>query len=447
MSEPGDPRGRTRRTQLAVLGGGGALAACGVGQTEPAASGPAGGAPATVEYGQKWDPGSAPAVQAWLERFNQKHAGRATVVQGDQGDDDKQAALAASNSLPDVLAVHHTRAQNRVKLGWVRELQSFVDKDKSFDIRDFTPPSLFAYRSRGKLHALPFDEGPKVLWYNLDLFDQAGVKYPTKEWTFDDWLDAARRLTRGEGDTKTYGLSALPGSPFSPSHGVLVKPFGGRWVSEQEEKSLLDAPETVRGVQWWLDLLHRHRVVPTAEETARIMAGQTFGNPFFGGRAAMLVTGTWSATQAKSVAQFRYDVAHYPKGPRRLVTGAEGSGLAISRDSKAPEAAWLWVSDFLSKEGQIELFGKSGRGSPARASGWTAFEQSPVAMPSVKILLPILREYAEHEQPIGPRTPDIQRAVAPLWTEVLQGSRGLSEYVTEAKRLVDPLLPENRLEV
>jgi hypothetical protein len=68
-------------------------------------------------------------------------------------------------------------------------------------------------------------------------------------------------------------------------------------------------------------------------------------------------------------------------------------------------------------------------------------------MPSVKILLPILRECAEHEQPIGPRTPDIQRAVAPLWAEVLQGSRGLSEYVAEAKRLVDPLLPENRLEV
>jgi hypothetical protein len=91
LTNPGGRVRETRRSPLAWLGGGAALTACGVGRTEPAASGPAGGAPATVEYGQTWGPDSAPEVQDWLERFNLKHAGRVTVVQGDQGDDDVRA--------------------------------------------------------------------------------------------------------------------------------------------------------------------------------------------------------------------------------------------------------------------------------------------------------------------------------------------------------------------
>jgi multiple sugar transport system substrate-binding protein len=438
---------RSRRGYL------GTVAALGVGSTLLAAcrqQAPAPpGAPAapqlkdvTVEYGQVWDPGQAPIVADWMERFNTKYAGQVKVVQGDQGDDNKVTTLAVANQLPDVIAVHHTRAQSRIRNEWIISLQPFIERDKAFDVKDFTPPSLVAYRRKGNLYGLPFDEGPKVLWYNLDMFDAAGLKYPDKDWTFTTMLDAAIRLTRGDGDNKIYGLASLPGAPFSPSQGVLVMPFGGKWVNETEDKTLLDARETVEGLQWWLDLMFRYRVVPTPEEARTIS-----GNPFFAERAAMIITGTWTATQAKSVAKFRYDVAHYPRGPRQLVTGAEGSGLAISKDSKVPEAAWLWLSDFLSKEGQAEMFGKTGRGSPGRASAWTEFERSPVAMPSVKILLPILLDYAKHEQPIGPRTPDIQREAGPLWSEVLADTRSLNDYIGQAKRVAEPLLADNRIEL
>src|SRR5919108_4870308 len=104
---------RSRRGYL------GTVAALGVGSTLLAAcrqQAPAPpGAPAapqlkdvTVEYGQVWDPGQAPIVADWMERFNTKYAGQVKVVQGDQGDDNKVTTLAVANQLPDVIAVHHT---------------------------------------------------------------------------------------------------------------------------------------------------------------------------------------------------------------------------------------------------------------------------------------------------------------------------------------------------
>ncbi len=400
----------------------------------------ASGAVTTIVYGQTWDPGEGPYIKTWMERFNTKYAGQVKVDQGDQGDSNKVAALAASDTLPDILAVGSTVVQSWIPRGWVKNMQPYIDQDKTFDIADFTPPSLFAYRQRGSLYGLPFDEGPLLLWYNLDMFDAAGVKYPDESWTFDDVLNAAVKLTKVQGQDKVFGMASIPGSPFTPSQYTMVAPFGGGWVNDVEDQTVVDAPGTIQGMQWWLDLLIKNKAVPTADEAKTIQLW-----PFFAQRAAMGITGTWSASQAAQIGKFRYDVSHYPKGPKGRITGANGSGLTISKNTKAPDASWLFISNFLSKEGQAELFASNGRGSPARASAWALFEKSPSAMPSAKIILPILQSYAKHEQPIGQRAADMQRVVGPLWQNVLKGSMNVSDFASQAKGLVAPMLADNRL--
>lgn len=62
------------------------------------------------------------------------------------------------------------------------------------------------YSYNGKNYAVPKDIDLVGLWYNETLFDKAGVKYPDGTWTWDDLLNAAKKLTNaGEG---TYGFAA-----------------------------------------------------------------------------------------------------------------------------------------------------------------------------------------------------------------------------------------------
>ena len=57
----------------------------------------------------------------------------------------------------------------------------------------------------GNFYAVPFRSDFWVLYYNKDLFDAAGVEYPSNDLTMEDYDALARKMTSGSGDTKVYG--------------------------------------------------------------------------------------------------------------------------------------------------------------------------------------------------------------------------------------------------
>ena len=57
----------------------------------------------------------------------------------------------------------------------------------------------------GKIVALPASTGYYVLYYNKDIFDKAGVEYPSNDMTWADWETLAGRLASGSGNSKVYG--------------------------------------------------------------------------------------------------------------------------------------------------------------------------------------------------------------------------------------------------
>ena len=78
----------------------------------------------------------------------------------------------------------------------------------AYDISDFRPDAIELYRWDGKTYALPRDYGNQNLYYNVDLFEEAGVEPPPADWedtefTFDVFLDMAQQLTKTEGDRTT----------------------------------------------------------------------------------------------------------------------------------------------------------------------------------------------------------------------------------------------------
>ena len=176
---------------------------------------------------------------------------------------------------------------------------------------------------------------------------------------------------------------------------TLVGPWGGEVLDDTETKILLDSPESLAALQWWADLIHVHKVAPTACAVGGDSSWAMGGRP---GRHVCLGFVGHADADCRT-ARFKWDVAPWPKGPAGAKTGSFGSGFGITRDSKHPDAAWEYLSEYLSKEGMEFMWGASGRGSPARESAYDSWLNSEGAPEHANYYLDALKNYAVTGRP------------------------------------------------
>ncbi len=138
----------------------------------------------------------------------------------------KYLTQAAGGSLPDILYCHFSWAQQFIKQNMLTPVDDYIAKQPDFNLSDFTKPSMGFYQRAGKQYGVAYDCGPLMLFYNKDLFDKAGVKYPTDSWTLDDLKQNIVKLTSGSGRDKVFGFTTTPTpaqSDLAPSY---LFPFG-----------------------------------------------------------------------------------------------------------------------------------------------------------------------------------------------------------------------------
>src|SRR5262249_3392264 len=144
-----------------------------------------------------------------------------------------------------------------------------------------------------------------VLYYNKDLFDKAGVKYPDETWTWDTLLDAAKELS-GSGQ---FGFN----SNSAHTHlDAAIYANGGKVLSDDSNTCLLDNPEPIDTIQWFVDLIQKRKVAPDANQ-ARDIGLTTANAPFSTGKVAMVVDGSWQIANTRDVG-FNWDIALVPGG-------------------------------------------------------------------------------------------------------------------------------------
>ncbi len=116
----------------------------------------------------------------------------------------------------------------------------------------FIPDLINAFTYEGKTYGIPKDFNTLALFYNKDLFDQAGLAYPTDDWTWDDLKAAAQKLSQP--DKNIYGL----GVPADPGRfPIFVFQNGGRIMTEDFSDTLLDSPEVVEAARFYYVAAHR----------------------------------------------------------------------------------------------------------------------------------------------------------------------------------------------
>jgi multiple sugar transport system substrate-binding protein len=203
---------------------------------------------------------------------------------------------------------------------------SGLDMDQRFG------PVADLYSYEDETYAIPDRSGAMVVFYNKDLFDAAGVEYPTAEWTQEDAHAAMEQLTVPGGGQWGYG-----GAGWWAQWWSFAYQNGGQIIDEDGQPTA-NSPEVAEALQWANDLAHVDHVVPTPAEYADMGPDMGGDQAFAAQTVAMNTTGFWGII-GLAEADFNWGIAPMWQGEQQAVSGF-GSGLAITRDSENPDKAF-----------------------------------------------------------------------------------------------------------
>lgn len=258
--------------------------------------------------------------------------------------------LFASNTPPDVIFMNNLNLPVYANAGVLENLSGY-----GFDTKEFFPQSLDSLTWNGVLYAIPRDVSNLVVFYNKNIFDDTKVSYPHKDWTFDEFLETARLLTKRP---DIFGVSFEEDLLFYLPY---LMSEGGGVLSDDLSASIITGEQSQNGLKFYADLRKKYHVAPLKSESA----SATMAQMFLQGRLAMQISGRWLVPKYREEADFNWDIAPFPKGNAGSIVPLDSSGWAVAKASKHKTEAVLLIKYLSSKE-NIEKMTASGLIVPAR---------------------------------------------------------------------------------
>jgi multiple sugar transport system substrate-binding protein len=164
--------------------------------------------------------------------------------------------------------------------------------------------------------AMPWINAAPLLYYNVDMFEAAGIERPSDDWTWDDFVSITKELTKdtdGDGQIDQWGY--MQGNSWDEDFVQWVWTNGGVAISDDFTHTTLDTPETRAALQFVYDLRFVHNVWPKAEDTDAMTAAG-IGNPFASGKIGIFYSNTGAIGNFnRTITDFTYDILHFPKSP------------------------------------------------------------------------------------------------------------------------------------
>ncbi|WP_291634226.1 ABC transporter substrate-binding protein [Bosea sp. (in: a-proteobacteria)] len=215
-----------------------------------------------------------------------------------------------------------------------------TDEDKKW-LASFFPGFMENSQTGGKTWGIPFQRSTVVLYWNKELFKEAGLDPETPPKTWAEQLAFAQKLTKRDaaGNVTQWGIQ-IPSSgfPYWLFQGLSTQ-AGAILANAAGDKTDYANPAVVEALQYWVDLAQKHKVHPTG-----IVEWGTTPRDFFERKVAMMWTTTGNLTNVRSNAKFPFGVGLLPAG-KRLGSPTGGGNFYISKKaSKAEqEAAFKFV--------------------------------------------------------------------------------------------------------
>jgi multiple sugar transport system substrate-binding protein len=385
--------------------------------------------------------GDPAELEVWNKIVEDFHAADPNItVKVDVSDWDsywtKLKTLLSAGTPPDVFAMDAPLYLDYQSRGVLLNLQPYLDKNPDM-LKGVYPQTLEAYKTSDGMFGLPRDFQTIALFYNKDMFDAAGVDYPTADWTYDDLRNAAKQLTKdsnGDGKIDQFGYS-LDLWDFEPGMSEIIWAYGGDLISADHTKTLVGEPKARQAFQFLHDMMFIDKSIPDPNTV-----GEYGDDAFLAGVAAMTAIGHWVVPGYAEV-NFKWDVAPMPKGPAGQATSVNSAGFVVAKDSKSPDAAFEFLKYVLSEPAQKRL-AELGFACPVLqsvAESDAFLKQSTpidhkVFLDSLEFahMKPVFKGYDEWSSAIGD-------GMAGIWT----GEADLDPTLDEAVKAADDVLTNN----
>jgi multiple sugar transport system substrate-binding protein len=317
-----------------------------------------------ISFGFWGDPAEAGAYEEIVAAFEERNPGVDVQIEYVPNATDFYTRLAtgyAAGLAPDVFLINYRRYGQFAARGALVPVGPLLAASETLSEEDYYPQPLEAFQFNGELMCLPQNLSTLVVYYNRDLFDAAGVLYPQEGWTWDDFLSAAKALTRdfdGDGITDQHGLgvenSLIRFTPF-------IWQAGGELVDDTERPTRLtiDTPEAREAIQFFIDLSLVHKVVPTEAEVLAVSDEDRFIN----GTTAMLLQSRRVVPTLREIESFTWDVAPLPQHEEAAGI-LHSDAYCMSATTENQELAWKFIEFANGLEGQ-QIAARVGRTVPS----------------------------------------------------------------------------------
>lgn len=285
------------------------------------------------------DPSGAKREQAVFDQFTKDTGIKVKqVVAPYDKYGDKLMTMAASHTLPDLNWILAPTFKKATEKGLFMDLKPYM---KDLDTSKYLPSALAMGLVDGKQYALPRDMSAQQIGINTDMLKKAGLPMPPNNWTIDQFLDYAKKLTVKEnGKTTVFGMENFYIQPLSLA-------YSGHYITNQAgTKVTIDEKNDVAAIQFASDLVNKYHVSPSSAQS------QGISNMFIAKKAAMAIVGPWDWQNIKENGDFNFDVVPMPRVNATSVQPAASLVIAMSAETKHPKEAFKFLKWLSTGRGQ-----------------------------------------------------------------------------------------------
>lgn len=336
--------------------------------------------------------------------------------------------MIAGGMAPDIFELNYENFITYASRGLLLDLNAIASSDSSYDASIYYPRAYEAFNLNGMQLGLPATFSTVVLFYNKDMFDQAGVAYPQENWTWSDAVAAAKQLNDPAADV--YGLHS--GVQFWEFYKKAAQ-NNCRFFNDDQTEVLINSPECVEALETMISFVETEKVMPSQAE----MGGISDGDLFMQEKLAMTVTGIWMFAGFAD-APFEWDIEVEP-GMAVNATHFFANAVSVFAASKHPQEAWQWAKFFTSDPAMANIRVESGWELPAlnNPEYFDAYlQQTP---PANRQAVFNSLKYAI-VPPVIARQGEMQDAVNLLLDQVRLGQLTAQQALDQAKLEIEALL-------
>jgi multiple sugar transport system substrate-binding protein len=409
-----------------------------------------------------WHWTAAPGMRPAFDAFNKSHTNIEAVFHQFPSSSsiptEVNSLLVSSESIDVTAQYRPDDLRERVRNKLYIPLDDFL-KENNIDFeKTFGQALTDLTKIDGHYYSIPYGVNKFAVFYNKKLFDEAHVPYPKEGWTWLDFLETAKQLTRGDGPNKIYGSVIYPMDPNIGWSTLAIQTLGLNGMYKNDHETNFDHPNYKQSLQLFIDMQNKDKsIMPLAEFPAQkvdIELNRT--SLFFKGKFAMFIEPTYNIWRS-SLPEFKHDfemgVVQMPRIDTNSVTVSPitFSDLSIPRNSKHPKEAFEFIKFYclVHPDETVAPKGMMPAATLTDANIIDAVDRSIYSAPGVdehqakEVFEDPYTKFVSPETTIGVAKQEILQVVKEDITRAFLGEISVDESLKDMKKRSDDLIAKN----